>query len=97
MLITEHIRAVAQIANTTAADIVGPSRVAFHVRPRWALMLAMRESGMSLPGIGRHLNRHHTTVMDGIRQAQRLRSRDPLFDQLCRSIAALTPIRERDE
>lgn len=39
-----------------------------YVRARWDAMARMREAGLSLPAIGRALNRHHTSVMHGLRQ-----------------------------
>lgn len=40
---------------------------------RWAVMLALRLKGLSLPAIGRLLNRDHSTVLSGIERANGLR------------------------
>jgi chromosomal replication initiation ATPase DnaA len=38
--------------------------------PRQEFMLAAHEAGYSMPEIGRFLNRDHTTILHGIRQAR---------------------------
>lgn len=48
----------------------GPSRHRELAWPRQDFMLAAHREGYSMPEIGRFLNRDHTTVLHGIRQAE---------------------------
>lgn len=58
----------ASLAHGVAVDVLmGPSRVAKHVRARWHAARLMRKEGMSLPQIGRALNRHYTSILAGLR------------------------------
>lgn len=41
------------------------------VRSRWAVMVALRQLGFSLPEIGDELNRDHSTVLHGLRSARK--------------------------
>lgn len=50
-------------------DLRSHSRKPHLVRARWDAMKLLRARGLSLPAIGRLLNRHHTTVLDGLRRA----------------------------
>lgn len=59
----------------STADLLGPSRLQEHVRPRHEAMWAMRQvtwadgsQRYSLPTIGRFFNRDHTTVLSGVRR-----------------------------
>lgn len=56
---------------------------------RWAVMLALRNQGLSFPRIGRIVNRDHTTVIYGVNQARLLRSRDADFIALLERMGAL--------
>lgn len=56
----------ADLMGLSEADILGRSRDPRLVRCRWAVALALRWRGESLPAIGRVLNKHHTTVLNGI-------------------------------
>ena len=56
----------ADLTGLSEADILGRSRDPRLVRCRWAVALAMRWRGESLPQIGRALNKHHTSVLNGI-------------------------------
>lgn len=58
------------------------------VHARWAFMAAMNRRGASLGRIGRILNRDHTTVMYGIRQAQKLAESKPDFAALMAKVEA---------
>lgn len=60
------------------ADLISTRRDKLICRARFAVMWVARQAlPYSLPMIGRALgNRDHTTIMSGIRQADRLRKRD---------------------
>lgn len=51
--------------------VLGKSRVQRIVRARHEIMWKLNLLGMTLPSIGRRLNRDHTTVLHGIRQHQK--------------------------
>lgn len=54
---------------STVEELKGPRRAASIVRGRQKAWWRMsRELGMSLPAIGRRMNRDHTTILWGIRQ-----------------------------
>ena len=65
---------IAQIQRATAAhfglsreELLGASAVRRFAWPRQLAMAIAREDGHSLPKIGRHFGRHHTTVLRAMR------------------------------
>jgi chromosomal replication initiation ATPase DnaA len=62
-----------RVTGYSVADITGPRRDRPLAYTRFAIMDCLRAQGLSLPQIGRVVHRHHTTVLDGLRQAQKLR------------------------
>lgn len=63
--------AVAAHYGLTQADLLKQSRFRFYVRPRQVAMYLAREQGRwSLPEIARCFDRHHTTVLHGVRQIE---------------------------
>lgn len=74
----------AELWGVASSDIVGPLRAENIVEPRFAVYWVARHTlPLTLPMIGRSVGgRDHTTVMHGIRQADRRRSRDLNFRQL---------------
>lgn len=71
----EIVREVAARHRVRAEDILSESRQRPHARARQEVMFLMVETGRwSLPRIGAHLGRHHTSVLFGARaHAARLR------------------------
>lgn len=67
-------------------QIIGRTRTPDICMVRFAIMDAMRAEGLSLPKIARRMQRRHTTVMHGLRQAAALRGR-PAFDSIRSAIA----------
>lgn len=65
-------RVVAEHYRLSLIDIEGPSRHKEMIRPRFvAMFLCWEMASASTPRIGRHFgNRHHTTVMHGLRCVQ---------------------------
>ena len=53
-------------------DLIGPSRKSEICRARFIAMKRCYLAGYSLPEIGRYFNRHHTTVLHGIRKLRQL-------------------------
>lgn len=65
--------AIARVASwwgVKVSDLTGSDRSQPLASIRQLAMLAARESGGSYPTIGKALNRHHTTVMHGVRNAR---------------------------
>ena len=60
-----------------------PQRVCY---VRFAIMEALRSRGLSLGQVARLMNRHHTTVLSGLRQAEALRDNEAY--QIIRSAIA---------
>ena len=57
------------LSGFTIPQLTGAQRHRGVVRARWAVMLALHRLGWSTVLIGRVLDRDHTTVMYGLRQA----------------------------
>lgn len=77
----DYVKMRCKEAGLDPVDIFGPSRKDIHVVPRQVLMLEVREIyGKSFPDIARIFNRDHTTVLYGIRQAEKRRLPDGSFD-----------------
>lgn len=66
----QFITAQARNRGITLSQMVGPSRDARAAHARQDAMLAAYEAGYSMSSIGRAFNRHHTTVLHGIRRAR---------------------------
>lgn len=82
---TFYKRALIVAANATGSSvdaITGPCRWPELVRPRWAIMVAMRKRGVSLPQIGRRFNRDHSTVLHAMRHYEAKMARDAGFARL---------------
>jgi chromosomal replication initiation ATPase DnaA len=67
-------RAIAAEYQLPLATVLGRSRTSHISEARQALYSALRAQGLSLPAIGRFMQRDHTTVLYGI-QAHRRRLR----------------------
>lgn len=80
------IERAAYATGRTVEEITGPCRARPLAWIRFAVMAEMRKQGVSLPKIARRLNRHHTTVMSGLLQAEALRG-NPGFEIIRSAIA----------
>ena len=85
-------RAVAARFNLTRDQMLGLTRARAVSRPRQIAMFLAREmTGLSLPRIGRHFARDHTTVLHACRRIRALAAKDAgLADAVegCREILA---------
>lgn len=71
-------RAVCFRFNLTRADMMGPNRERRYARPRQiAMYLARQMAGASLPKIGKHFDRDHTTVLHAERRIASLAAQKP--------------------
>lgn len=60
-----------RLTRVSRARLRSQSRERSIARARWAVMVALRQLGLSLPEIGAALGgRHHTTILHGIRSAR---------------------------
>ena len=81
----ERVRRVAAVVaeewGTTWSDLIGPSRTAHLIRPRFVVAWLCKTAGhWSYPEIGRLLgNRDHTTAMHACRRVDGWRDRDAGF------------------
>ena len=80
------IERAAKITGYPVSVLRGPARDRPICMVRWAVMATLRARGLSLPTIGRLLNRDHTTVISGLERATQLR-RDLSFVRLLEAIA----------
>ena len=84
----DAVQAAARVFDVTRQEILGADRCHRLCRARWAVMVALRQRGYSLPRIGRALgDRDHTTVMSGLKRAAAIRAVDPEYDQQCARVA----------
>jgi len=67
----EILRSIARLFGLTLAELTGPRRCRSIARPRLLAFWILRRTGLSLPRIGKLLNRDHTTVLAGIRSFER--------------------------
>ena len=82
----EAILHASQATGIPIEDITGRNRFPRTCYARFVIMEQLRAKGLSLATIGRLLNRHHSTVLIGLRQAKALRG-TPTFDKIRSSIA----------
>jgi chromosomal replication initiation ATPase DnaA len=81
-VVNQLVERAARVTQFNRCEIVGPSRIRPLCHIRWAVMERASRKGLSLTAIGRHIGgRHHTTVLEGLRQAERLKT-DPDFSEL---------------
>lgn len=86
---TEIINRCAELFGVSAADIMSRRRIAPIMHARWALYTALRQRGWSFPAIGNFMDRHHTTVLAGVREGE-LRARYfPAYADKIRQMAEL--------
>lgn len=85
-------KAVSLKFNLPLEELRGLKRDRFIARPRQIAMFLSREmTNNSLPHIGRHFGRDHTTVLHALRRIRRLSEADPAFASQvegCREIVA---------
>jgi chromosomal replication initiator protein len=81
----------AQLSGASLNDLRSDRRARSIAYPRFAAMWAVRHlTSYSLPQIGRALGgRDHTTIMHGIRQADRLRESNPAFRALTDALVSI--------
>lgn len=63
------IERASMLTGVSAADLKGPCRDRKLCVIRWAIMLALHRRGLQANAIARLLNRHHSTVLSGLRNA----------------------------
>jgi chromosomal replication initiator protein len=72
----QRIRQVADEFGVTVEDLISERRTKLIVIARQELMLRMKEEDdLSLKESGKFLNRHHSTVLQGIRRARKRRAK----------------------
>ena len=78
--IERAFHAVMDLWQVTRVELLSPRRTSNIAKPRQALCALLKEfTTLSLPQIGRKLNRDHTTVMHAVRAVERFRQYDPAF------------------
>jgi hypothetical protein len=89
VLIKEIIKAVAAEFGVTVEQIRGNYRTRKYVFPRHvAQYLACRICKLSLPIVGRHFYRDHTSVLSGRKKIERLIGEDPVVAALVERLEA---------
>lgn len=72
--------ATSEASGVSVRRILGPDRIGDVVRARWvAMLLARVMTNKSLPEIGRHFGRDHTSVLHATRKAEGLLRTDAEF------------------
>ncbi|WP_022684540.1 hypothetical protein [Sphingobium bisphenolivorans] len=75
-----------RVSGLSIAELTGPSRKHLPCLVRYAIMSELRHRGDKLEYIGALLNRDHSTVKKGIREAEALRG-NPIFESIRSAIA----------
>jgi len=82
---TEIKDAVAEAFGVSVGALVSDRRSMDLAKPRFAAYAIYRDhTKFSLPRIGRIFNRHHTTVMHGLKRVEELLAEDGFFEQCYR-------------
>lgn len=66
--IRRTLETVAEAYQVSIEDVRGVSREHFLIEPRWVVCWCLRERGLSLPDIAKVMNRHHSSILHGLRQ-----------------------------
>lgn len=83
------IKVAAELAGANVAQLCSEWRAPRElVHARWAFMAALRRRGVVTPSIGRRLNRDHSTVVYGLKQAKLLAARSPEFAEMMAKVDA---------
>ena len=90
--VAQLVEHAANIFNVPTKDILSPSRLQEHVRPRGAIALAAYTSGRSMPDITKRLNRKcHSSIHSLIKSTQDRISRNPEYrDQVDQLVGIAT-------
>ena len=83
------------LTGVTEHALRGKGRSRAVVEARQALMFALWDGGMSYSAIGRLLDRHHSTIMYGVREAKVLRENHSAFREMCGVLRRLVIPRRR--
>lgn len=90
LTIASLIRAASVLTGVKEPILCGPCRQRRIVHIRWAIAVAAREQGYSLPQIGRALgDRDHATILYAVRQSANLAERRPDHGKLVADITRL--------
>lgn len=90
--VTDIFKAVTEATGRPAQDLVGPRRSQDLFQPRFLTywLLKILRPDLSLPAIGKALNRDHTSVMHGLKRFEALMGEPPYRDWLAHpAVAAL--------
>lgn len=92
-IMEQALAVAAERSGLTVAQITGGRKSSEIAKVRQCVMYATQRAGLSLPQIGRALNRDHTTVLHGVRKVRRARGAGEgwadLSDTLERAVAGL--------
>lgn len=80
MLINEAmVQKASELFKVHPRDILSHSRFHFLLPARYALCTALRMQGLSFIRIGKLLGRDHSTVINAVKQAERMMVDDPTY------------------
>ena len=86
------LHVAADLAGANVEQLCGKWRAPKQlVHARWCVMVSMFERGASISTIGRKLNRDHSTVIYGLRQAEYYNERRPDFADMLARVSAAIP------
>ncbi|MDI3491995.1 MAG: Bacterial dnaA protein helix-turn-helix [Thauera sp.] len=88
---TEIILACARAFNVPTSRLKGFARDGGAREARFALYSALHQRGHSYSSIGLMLDRHHSTVLHGVREANKLAAQCPDFAAKVAELVALRP------
>ena len=76
MIIDNITERCAVLTGIPSAEIKGTSRRPAVAHARFAVFVACRAAGKSLPQIGHAFRKDHTTIMHGVRRSKEIAARD---------------------
>lgn len=99
MSYVEVIKEAERMFRVHRRDITGKARLQFIMPARYAVYTALVLRGNSTAQVGRWLHRDHSTVIYGMRQAQRIMAADPDYRAKVEALIAFdwTARRENEE
>lgn len=90
MFIMDFVRVGGELFDVSPEEIMSHRRSRKTVKARYAIQKAMSLRGNSTSGIGRMMDRDHTTIMHALRKADMWSENDPVYKERIEQIASLS-------
>lgn len=87
----EIVNHCAELFGVSGRDLLGSSRLRHIVHARFALYAALRQRGWSFPQIGIFFDRHHSSIIHGVRVAEYLMEHNRSYEEKVEALAVWKP------